>query len=211
MTISQVEIKDQKKKPLENTLIILLVLFLLATITLLTFYHIARWDLGLNLFIFLFVLIAPFLLLFGIVIIVINIAGKRNKELTWKKPLVPTFIVIGAGVFSLLFGIGERVAFKIHYTFTIEKWANATPDERSVLLYSFLEKYDMNTFNDEKITEYLGEPDFKETLAVGEPPTFAGYYYIYDLGYVRDFIDPTFFDIKTNASGNVIYFNVRYT
>ena len=202
------------KKPasaLEKVLIILLVVFLGATITMLVFYHFARWGLGLNIFVFLLILIVPALLLLGVIIIIVNIAGKRNFEISWKRPLLPTFIVLGAGVFSLLFGIGERATFKIRYTFTIEKWAKATPDERSVLVDSFLEQYDLNTFNDAMVIEYLGEPDFKEILEVGEPPSFAGYYYIYNLGFVRDFIDPTFFDIKTDASGKVVYYNVRYT
>jgi len=189
--------------------IILTALFVVLAGLLIFFYHRLLWTLTLNFNIIYFIwtlLAAANVGLFVIILSIILVKRTPNKN---KTLFIPPSLVVFLAVFSLSFGLFDRVSFNSHYTFSQEKWASATNNERSVYVDSFLKMYDLYTFDDAQIVEYLGEPDIKETFELETfPPQFGGYAYYYDLGFVRDFIDPSYLEIKTNQYAIVYHYGI---
>ncbi len=212
----QVSDKVDQITPKISTLAIVLAFlsFLLVVLAclLMYFYHMAVWTLTVNFQIIYFVWILLFALAVGLLIIILSGIAIRKEKNGNKLVLIPPFLVVGLAIFSMSFGLFEKFAYERHYTFSVEKWAVASSDERSVYLDSFLEQYDLYTFNDEMIVVTLGEPDEKRTIELlTDPVQFGGYSYIYDLGFVRDYMDPSFFEITTDQSGGVSNYRIYST
>ena len=134
---------------------------------------------------------------------------------TGKKKLIPTLVSVVPLVVALIIGITGIVTTRIQYedykTFTIEKWMNAynNHDYRGLLIYSFLDKYDISGYTLQETKDLLGTPDqaYEITLTT-YPPQYGGVIYIYDLGYYKDYIDPTTFEITFNQNNNVVSYEV---
>lgn len=79
----------------------------------------------------------------------------------------------------------DRHNYEIAYTFTPTKWAEADTRNRSLLIDSFREQYDLVGENIDIVLNLLGEPDVKEefqyTYDLGDhktPLAFDPYYYL---------------------------------
>ena len=134
---------------------------------------------------------------------------------TGKKKLIPTLVSVVPLVVALIIGITGIVTTRIEYedykTFTIEKWMNAynNHDYRGLLIYSFLEKYDISGYNLQEIKDLLGAPDQANEITLETyPPQYGGVIYIYDLGYYKDYMDPTTFEITFSQNNNVVSYEV---
>ncbi|MGI6734707.1 MAG: hypothetical protein ACOX3C_00765 [Bacilli bacterium] len=211
-----VNIEEVSKKNNSRSLFVALFIISLAvclglTVSFLYLCYSIIWE---RYFLLLIFYIPANILLLGFVATItvsLNVYLMKNKP-TKAKNFIPSFVVLGLALISILFVVGNKVAFEIHYSFTIEKWTNALPKERYLYMKSFLKKYDLKTFDDEKIVEHLGEPDFKKTTELAtEPPAFGGYHYSYYLGFPGFHIDPVYFDIKTNEHSQVTYFGYYYS
>lgn len=175
-------------------------------------YHQTLWTLTVNFNYIFFVWVLAVSLFVGLVILVLSgiLLIKLYKRL--KTVIIPPAFVIFFAVFSLTFALIDQGIYSDHYTFSKEKWAIASYEERSVYVDSFLEMYDLNSFNEQLISEYLGSPDEKQTIQLLTfPPQFGGYVYIYNLGFHRDYIDPSFFEITTSNTGNVSNYRIYST
>lgn len=134
---------------------------------------------------------------------------------TGKKKLIPTLVSVVPLVVALIIGITGIVTTRIEYedykTFTIEKWMNAynNHDYRGLLIYSFLDKYDISGYSLQEIKDLLGAPDQANEITLESyPPQYGGVIYIYDLGYYKDYMDPTTFEITFNQNNNVVFYEV---
>ena len=149
----------------------------------------------------LLVLIIVSLILVGIT----SIAGYLLMTIkTGKKKLIPTLVSTSPLVVAIIIGITGIVTTRIQYedykTFTIEKWMNAynNHDYRGLLIYSFLNKYDISGYSELQVQELLGNPDWKNETNT----------WVYDLGYYKDYMDPTTFEITFNQYNNVVSYEV---
>jgi len=199
----------RKPKALLTINIVLTALLVILAGLLMFFYHRLIWTLTLNFNIIYFVWILLAALIIGLFIILLSIVLVIKSPSDGKSFLIPPALVVILAVVSLSFGLIDRMEYNEHYTFSQEKWANATNDERSVYVDSFLKMYNLYAFDDEMIVEYLGEPDIKETIQLETYPSqFGGYAYYYDLGFVRDYIDPSYLEINTNQNGLVFHYGI---
>ena len=149
----------------------------------------------------LLVLIIVSLILVGIT----SLAGYLLMTIkTGKKKLIPTLVSVVPLVVALIIGVTGIVTTRIQYedykTFTIEKWMNAynNHDYRGLLIYSFLDKYDISGYRELQVQELLGNPDWKNETNT----------WVYDLGYYKDYMDPTTFDIRFPEQNIVTSYNV---
>lgn len=123
---------------------------------------------------------------------------------TGKKKLIPTLVSTIPLVVALIIGITGIVTTRIQYedykTFTTEKWMNAynNHDYRGLLIYSFLDKYDISGYRELQVQELLGNPDWENEANT----------WVYDLGYYKDYMDPTTFEITFNQNNNVVSYEV---
>ena len=134
---------------------------------------------------------------------------------TGKKKLIPTLVSVVPLAVALIIGITGIVTTRIQYedykTFTVEKWMIAynNHDYRGLLIYSFLEQYDINGYSLQETKNLLGTPDqANEYTLETYPPQYGGVIYIYDLGYYKDYMDPTTFEITFNQYNNVVSYEV---
>lgn len=134
---------------------------------------------------------------------------------TGKKKLMPTLVSVVPLIVALIIGITGIVTTRIQYedykTFTTEKWMNAenNHDYRGLLIYSFLEQYDINGYSLQETKNLLGAPDqINEITLEIYPPQYGGVIYIYDLGYYKDYMDPTTFEVAFNQNNNVVSYEV---
>lgn len=134
---------------------------------------------------------------------------------TGKKKLKPTLVSTIPLVVALIIGITGIVTTRIQYedykTFTIEKWMNAynNHDYRGLLIYSFLDKYDISGYSLQETKDLLGTPDQTNEITLETyPPQYGGVIYIYDLGYYKDYMDPTTFEITFNQNNHVVSYEV---
>ena len=134
---------------------------------------------------------------------------------TGKKKLIPTLVSVVPLVVALIIGVTGIVTTRIQYedykTFTTEKWMNAynNHDYRGLLIYSFLDKYDISGYSLQETKDLLGTPDqANEITLFSNPPQYGGVIYIYDLGYYKDYMDPTTFEITFNQNNNVVSYEV---
>lgn len=118
---------------------------------------------------------------------------------TGKKKLIPILVTSIPLAIATTIGVTSIITTKILYsdykTFTKEKWisSNNNHDYRGLLIYSFLEQYDITGYNELKVKELLGNPDWKNKTNT----------WVYDLGYYKDYMDPTTFDI-TFSEQNIV-------
>lgn len=134
---------------------------------------------------------------------------------TGKKKLIPTLVSVVPLVVALIIGITGIVTTRIQYedykTFTTEKWMKAenNHDYRGLLIYSFLDKYDLSGYSLEETKDLLGTPDQANEITLETyPPQYGGVIYIYDLGYYKDYMDPTTFEITFSQNNNVVSYEV---
>ena len=134
---------------------------------------------------------------------------------TGKKKLIPTLVSVVPLVVALIIGITGIVTTRIQYedykTFTVEKWMNANNnhDYRGLLIYSFLDKYDISGYSLQQTKDLLGTPDQANEMTLETyPPQYGGVIYIYDLGYYKDYMDPTTFEITFSQNNNVVSYEV---
>ena len=134
---------------------------------------------------------------------------------TGKKKLIPTLVSVVPLVVALIIGITGIVTTRIQYedykTFTTEKWMKAenNHDYRGLLIYSFLDKYDISGYSLQQTKDLLGTPDQANEMTLETyPPQYGGVIYIYDLGYYKDYMDPTTFEITFNQNNNVVSYEV---
>lgn len=133
---------------------------------------------------------------------------------TGKKKLIPTLVSVVPLVVALIIGITGIVTTRIQYedykTFTVEKWMNAynNHDYRGLLIYSFLDKYDISGYSLQETKDLLGTPDQANEITLETYPPQYGVIYIYDLGYYKDYMDPTTFEITFNQNNNVVSYEV---
>lgn len=134
---------------------------------------------------------------------------------TGKKKLIPTLVSVVPLVVALIIGITGIVTTRIQYedykTFTKEKWMNAynNHDYRGLLIYSFLDKYDLSGYSLQQTKDLLGTPDQANEITLETyPPQYGGVIYIYDLGYYKDYMDPTTFEITFSQNNNVASYEV---
>ena len=160
----------------------------------------------------LLVLIIVSLILVGIT----SLAGYLLMTIkTGKKKLIPTLVSVVPSVVALIIGVTGIVTTRIQYedykTFTTEKWMNAynNHDYRGLLIYSFLDKYDISGYSLQETKDLLGTPDQANEITLETyPPQYGGVIYIYDLGYYKDYMDPTTFEITFNQHNNVVSYEV---
>lgn len=160
----------------------------------------------------LLVLIIVSLILVGIT----SLAGYLLMTIkTGKKKLIPTLVSTIPLAVALIIGVTGIVTTRIQYedykTFTTEKWMNAenNHDYRGLLIYSFLDKYDISGYSLQETKDLLGTPDqVNEITLETYPPQYGGVIYIYDLGYYKDYMDPTTFEITFNQYNNVVSYEV---
>lgn len=134
---------------------------------------------------------------------------------TGKKKLIPTLVSTVPLVVALIIGttgiVTTRIQYEDYKTFTIEKWRNAynNHDYRGLLIYSFLDKYDISGYSLQETKDLLGAPDQANKITLETyPPQYGGVIYIYDLGYYKDYMDPTTFEITFNKNNNVVTYRV---
>ena len=134
---------------------------------------------------------------------------------TGKKKLIPTLVSVVPLAVALIIGVTGIVTTRIQYedykTFTTEKWMNAynNHDYRGLLIYSFLDKYDISGYSLQETKDLLGTPDQADEITLETyPPQYGGVIYIYDLGYYKDYMDPTTFEITFNQNNNVVSYEV---
>ena len=134
---------------------------------------------------------------------------------TGKKKLIPTLVSVVPLAVALIIGITGIVTTRIQYedykTFTTEKWMKAenNHDYRGLLIYSFLDKYDLSGYSLQETKDLLGTPDQANEITLETyPPQYGGVIYIYDLGYYKDYMDPTTFEITFNQYNNVASYEV---
>jgi transcriptional regulator with XRE-family HTH domain len=134
---------------------------------------------------------------------------------TGKKKLIPTLVSVVPLMVALIIGVTGIVTTRIQYedykTFTTEKWLNAenNHDYRGLLIYSFLEQYDINGYSLKETKDLLGTPDQTNEMTLETyPPQYGGVIYIYDLGYYKDYMDPMTFEITFNQNNNVVSYEV---
>lgn len=210
------EIVEYKKTSSLKALFIITIVmtFVLAILTglLVYLYHQTVWTLTINFNFIYFVWVLLFAVIIGLLIVTLSFILVKKSSLDHKRIIIPPALVVFLAIFSVSFALIDKGAYNAYYTFSKERWAMASKEERSVYLDSFLKKHDLYTFNDELIIEYLGEPDEKETIELLTYPTqYDGSKYFYDLGYARDFIDSSFLKIETNQLGNVTYYQIYST
>ena len=210
------EIVEPKKIGNSKALLIVTIVMtsILAVLTglLIFLYHQTIWTLTLNFNFIYFVWVLLFAIVTGLLIFILSIILVKKSSIDDKRVIILPAMVVFFAIFSLSFAVIDKGVYKAHYTFSKEKWVVASNDERSVYLDSFLKMYDLNTFNDQLIIEYLGEPDKKETTdLLTYPIQYGGSTYFYDLGFQRDFIDPSFLKIKTNPLGDVVCYQISST
>ena len=175
-------------------------------------YHQTLWTLTVNFNYIFFVWVLAVSLFVGLIILILSGILLKKLYKCPKTMIMPPAFVIFFAVFSLTFAFIDKGVYNDYYTFSKEKWAIASYEERSVYVDSFLEMYDLNSFNEQSINEYLGSPDEKQTIELPTyPPQFGGYVYIYNLGFHRDYIDPSFFEITTSNTGNVSNYQIYST
>ena len=123
---------------------------------------------------------------------------------TGSKKLFPTLVVTIPLAIAMTIGVAGSITFNIRYkdykTFTKEKWINASDnhDYRGLLIYSFLEQYDIIGYGKLQVEELLGNPDWENDTNI----------WIYDLGYYKDYMDPTTFEITFNQLNVVSIYDV---
>ena len=123
---------------------------------------------------------------------------------TGSKKLFPTLVVTIPLAIAMTIGVAGIITFNIRYkdykTFTKEKWINASDnhDYRGLLIYSFLEQYDIIGYGKLQVEELLGNPDWENDTNI----------WIYDLGYYKDYMDPTTFEITFNQLNVVSIYDV---
>lgn len=210
------EIK-KTKRPIVGFIITLAcgVIFVIATAIASIFYNQMKLSVSssdsLKAKAFLFIIIVS-LIFVGIT----SIAGYLLMTIkTGKKKLKPTLVSTIPLVVALIIGITGIVTTRIQYkdfkTFTIEKWMNAynNHDYRGLLIYSFLDKYDISGYSLQETKKLLGTPDQVNEITLETYPTqYGGVIYIYDLGYYKDYMDPTTFEITFNQNNNVVSYEV---
>ena len=175
-------------------------------------YHKTLWTLTVNFNYIFFIWVLVVSLSVGLIILILSGILLKKLHKRSKTMIIPPVFVIFFAVFSLTFAFIDKGVYNDYYTFSKEKWAIASYEERSVYVDSFLEMYDLNSFNEQSINEYLGSPDEKQTIQLlTYPPQFGGYVYIYNLGFHRDYIDPSFFEITTTNTGNVSNYRIYST
>ena len=132
-----------------------------------------------------------------------------------KKKLIPTLVSVVPLAVALIIGVTGIVTTRIQYedykSFTIEKWMNAynNHDYRGLLIYSFLDKYDISGYSLQETKDLLGTPDQANEITLETyPPQYGGVIYIYDLGYYKDYMDPTTFEITFSQNNNVVSYEV---
>lgn len=123
---------------------------------------------------------------------------------TGRKKLFPTLVVTIPLAIAMTIGVAGIITFNIRYkdykTFTKEKWINASDnhDYRGLLIYSFLEQYDIIGYGKLQVEELLGNPDWENDTNI----------WVYDLGYYKDYMDPTTFEITFNQLNVVSIYDV---
>lgn len=123
---------------------------------------------------------------------------------TGKKKLIPTLVSLTPLTIATTIGVSSIITTKIQYndykTFTKEKWisANNNHDYRGLLIYSFLEQFDITGYSELQVQELLGNPDSKNETNT----------WVYDLGYYKDYMDPTTFDIRFSEQNIVTSYDV---
>ena len=123
---------------------------------------------------------------------------------TGRKKLIPTLVVTIPLAIAMTIGVAGIITFNIRYkdykTFTKEKWINASDnhDYRGLLIYSFLEQYDIIGYGKLQVEELLGNPDWENNTNI----------WVYDLGYYKDYMDPTTFEITFNQLNVVSIYDV---
>lgn len=131
-----------------------------------------------------FLLIIIFSLIF---VGITSIAGYLLMTIkTGKKKLMPILVSTIPLVFALIIGITGIVTTRIQYenykTFTIEKWMNAynNHDYRGLLIYSFLDKYDISGYSLQETKDLLGTPDQANEITLETyPPQYGGVIYLW--------------------------------
>jgi len=208
---------EKTKRPIVGFIITLVcgVIFVIAAAIASIFYNQMKLSVSfsdsLKAMAFLFIIIVS-LIFVGIT----SIAGYLLMTIkTGKKKLIPTLVSTIPLVVALIIGITGIVTTRIQYedykTFTIEKWMNAynNHDYRGLLIYSFLDKYDISGYSLQETKDLLGTPDqTNEITLLSNPPQYGGVIYIYDLGYYKDYMDPTTFEITFNQHNNVVSYEV---
>lgn len=202
-------LKKKKKVFTKFRLIVFLALIFLLVIALFLYnIHLHIWTLKLNLYFLSVAGLAFVLVVLAVLMYCLSETSNVNKSscmisLQYK---VNLFLVI-CYIFTLSFYNIEKVSFIERYSYTREKWALANVDERNVMIDSFLEQYDLYTFDEEMILYHLGEPyHLIDTSNSRREDEFKGLIYSYYLGYNRGFIDPVTFDIYIKPGELVSYY-----
>lgn len=72
--------------------------------------------------------------------------------------------------------IEENTSMNSQTEYTIDSWQSASREERSQMIDSFLDKYDLLTFTLDEVYYYLGNPDQQDTITLETYPVQVGGY-----------------------------------
>lgn len=124
-----------------------------------------------------------------------NHARSISKEMQKKYFINSILFFIIPLILATSVVVFDQISYANYYTFTVQKWRDASPNERGRLIDSFRRTYDVIGMNLEEVENLLGIPDYDDDSS-----------YIYNLGDYRQAIamDPYFYEIMLNEADVVI-------
>jgi len=169
------------------------------------FFAKARFESGFYLLYLVWLVIALSIPL-GLIVLGIIFFIKSGKK---KELLIP--LVSSALVPVLIIGVGVAVTtinFSHYANFNKDKWESANADYRGLLIYSFEKQYDVIGWNESQVKDYLGEPDETTTISSEGSPYNGLVMESYNLGFYKDYLDPSFYEVIYNVSSNVVFTDI---
>ncbi|MDI9503954.1 MAG: hypothetical protein QM205_03325 [Bacillota bacterium] len=119
----------------------------------------------------------------------------KDKPNTQKKVRFIAFLLYFVPfALGILYQVGDIVAYKVRYTFSVEKWAAADQNERGRLINSFRTNHPL-----------VGENISVAKALLGEPDVSGDTYFIYYIGDYDKWLamDPYYYSITFNSE-NII-------
>lgn len=182
-------------KRLRTISVITLAIFLVGIIFVTYSIHRLIWFSDIIFFFSFYVVLIVLVVTSILFLIGLNHARSISKEMQKKYFINSILFFIIPLILATSVVVFDQISYANYYTFTVQKWRDASPNERGRLIDSFRRTYDVIGMNLEEVENLLGIPDYDDDSS-----------YIYNLGDYRQAIamDPYFYEIMLNEADVVI-------
>lgn len=182
-------------KRLRTISVITLAIFLVGIIIVTYSIHRLIWFSDIIFFFSFYVVLIVLVVTSILFFIGLNHARSISKEMQKKYFINSILFFIIPLILATSVVVFDQISYANYYTFTVQKWRDASPNERGRLIDSFRRTYDVIGMNLEEVENLLGIPDYDDDSS-----------YIYNLGDYRQAIamDPYFYEIMLNEADVVI-------